>query len=285
MDISVIIVSWKVPRELRRCLDSLIVFSANLRLEIIVIDNNSGAATLDMLEEFPTVILIANRENLGFAKAVNQGLHRAKGKYVFILNPDTEILPGTLSELYTFLETNDNIALVGPKIIYPDGSLQPSVRNFPTLGSQLAVLLKLTNIWPSLPSLQKYLCHNFDYDRQQEVDQIMGAAMFFRRALINKIGNFDERFYIWFEEVDFCLRLKRGGFTIIYLPSAQVVHHQAASFHQVLPLRRQLIFNNSLIKYLWKNVSPLAALVLILITPVSILLTIIYSLIPRKYVS
>ncbi len=286
MDISVIIVSWKVPKELRRCLDSLLVFSSNLKLEIIVIDNNSGADTLAMIEEeFPTVKLIANGHNLGFAKAVNQGLKKALGKYILILNPDSEVLPGTLSEMHNFLEYNYGVALVGPKIIYPDGSLQPSVRTFPTLGSQVAVLLKLSKIWPSLPSLRKYLRRDFEYDKQQEVDQIMGAAMFFRRSLINKVGNFDERFYIWFEEVDFCLRIKQAGYRIVYLPTAQIVHHKAASFNQVLPLRRQMIFNKSLIQYFWKNVSPIAALILALITPINFLLTLIYSLIPTKNVN
>lgn len=281
--ISIVIVSWRVKKALADCLASIEKYSGETQVETIVVDNNSKDGTVEMIEEdFPEVKVIANDSNNGFAKACNQGLEISNGEYVFLLNPDTKVLPGSLKKLEAILYNNPSVGIVGPKILNRDGSIQKSVRRFPDLLSQILVLLKLVNINSNLKPLKNYLQKDFDYTTEQEVEQLMGAALMFRKDLIKKIGKLDERFYIWFEEIDYCYRTKKANLKVLYTPEASVVHQRGASFKQVLPLRRQLIFNTSLLKYFAKNVGLLQTIILALFVPINILLTIIYSFVPKN---
>lgn len=303
-DISVIIVNWKVRPLLEKCLNSILTHQEGVNLEIFVVDNDScdGSPEMVMLE-YPQVKMIALPSNHGFAKANNLALKQAQGRFLFLLNPDTEITAGFFPATLSYLEQHPEVGLLGPKILNPDGSLQYSVRRLPDFLSQVLTLLKLQNIiidekplnrylakkfLPLVLKVRAYFSHNkimpyylaedFDYHKTQPVEQLMGSAMFLRREVLEKIGGLDEKFFIWFEEVDYCQRARQAGFQIIYLAEAKIVHYGGESFNKKRVLSRQLIFDRSLLYYFFKHKPFWQWLLLILIMPLNILLTVIYAL-------
>jgi GT2 family glycosyltransferase len=254
MDVSIIIASWKTRELLRKCLQTVLT-SAGVVFEIIVVDNASGDGTVEILEsEFAgQVKLIKNDQNLGFAKANNQGLKEASGEYILFLNSDTEIKPDTLSKSLAFMRTNSDCGVLGPKMLYPDGSPQSSVRRFPTVWPILLMLLKIPKFRPHLKSIDNYLAVDFDYSKQQAVDQVMGAFMMMPKRLVDQLNGFDERFFIWFEEVDLCLRVKRAGYQVVYNPEVEIIHHGGKSFAQQSLINNQSRFFKSALSYFLKN--------------------------------
>jgi len=280
--LSIIIVSWNVKQLLRECLQSLVSSEQGLDLEIIVIDNHSTDGSAEMVRtDFPAITLIHSEKNLGFAAANNIGLAQATGDFILLLNPDTVAPAGSLIALVQYLESHPEVGIVGPRITNPDGSSQSSVRGNPTGYNQLYVLLKQINVLPWLPGLREYLRHDFDYTQTQSVDQLMGAALMFPKSLIQKIGVLDEKFFLWFEEVDFCLRAKQAGLQIIYLATSQISHQGGASFGQRLTLDKQKIFNQSLVLYLKKHRPASEVSLIKFFLPTNMLLTWFYSLIKR----
>ncbi|PWB38269.1 MAG: hypothetical protein C3F02_04670 [Parcubacteria group bacterium] len=302
-DLSIIIVNWKVRRLLDKCLQSLEKYSHGLKLEIFVVDNDSQDGTSEMLiMDFPDVISIALPRNHGFAKACNLGIKQSDGDYILLLNPDTEIGENTLPGLLEYMRQHPEVGILGPKILSSDGTVQHSVRKFPDLHSQILTLLKLQNIIsPQLAKQKKmnmppsilltkvgtklsaqdaigeYLQENFDYSRTQEVEQVMGAAMLINRKLVDQIGLLDEKFFVWFEEVDYCLRARRAGWSVVFFPQATLRHQAGASFNQRGIIRKQFIFNRSLLHFFWKNKPRWQWLILLLLTPLNIMLTIYYA--------
>lgn len=254
MDISIIIVSWKVKELLKKCLETVLA-STGVTFEIIVVDNDSKDGTKEMLEkEFSGLVkFIDSGANLGFSKANNLGLKQATGEYVLFLNPDTEIAPNVLSQTLEFMKANPDCGLLGPKMQFKDGSFQSSVRRFPTLLAIVLMLLKLPKLFPHLKSIERYLATDFDYSKLQTVDQIMGAFMLAPKHLIDQLGGFDERFFIWFEEVDLCLQVKRAGKQVIYNPAISIIHHGGKSFAQQKLTTNQWRFFQSAARYFLKN--------------------------------
>lgn len=253
IDITIIIVSWKVKDLLDKCLASIKTARGNYQLEIFVVDNGSADGTVEMIrEKYPEVKLLASQENLGFAKANNLALSQAKGEFVLLLNPDTEITADNLEQSVKFISSHPKCGAMGPKMRYCDGRLQPSVRRLPTLWPIILMLLKIPKLLPRLKAIEKYLAKDFDYDKAQAVEQIMGAYMFLPQAVISEVGNLDERFFIWFEEVDYCRRLKDAGYEIWYNPAVAIVHHGGKSFAQQAMIANQRIFFLSAMKYFLK---------------------------------
>lgn len=254
MDLSVIIVSWNVRELLEKCLLSLGEYRGDIDLEIFVIDNASADGTVEKIrQQFPSVKLIASDVNLGFARANNLAIRQAVGEYVLLLNPDTEIFPDTLGKSLAFMSSHPDCGIMGPRMQFADGSPQPSVRRFPSLWPLLLLLFKLPKLWPQLKAINDYLAADFDYGRPQAVDQIMGAFMLIRREVIGKIGLMDERFFIWFEEVDFCLRCWQAGYKVYYNPDARIIHYGGQSFSQQKTMANQSRFFKSAFKYFLKN--------------------------------
>lgn len=265
MDLSIIIVNWKVRDLLEKCLRSIFEQTKDISFEVFVVDNNSGDGSVEMVREnFLTnaqtnasgchnLNLVVSPKNLGFAKGNNLAIKKAHGRYILLLNPDTEILENALGKMVRFMDTHQECGIAGCKLLNPDLTLQPSVRTFPTFASQVFILLKFHHLFPHSKTMYKYLVQDFDYEKMQEVDQVMGAFMIIRRKVIDKIGLLDENFWIWFEEVDFCKRAKDAGFKIFYVPEAKIVHHFGQSFKQVLNVKKQKIFNQSLSYYFKKH--------------------------------
>jgi len=252
VNLSIIIVNWNTRNLLEKCLISIYEKPQNFDFEVFVVDNASSDKSVEMVKTgFPQVKLIANKENTGFAKANNQAIKQAQGEFVLLLNPDTEILNDSLEKTVSFMRSHAEVGIAGCRILNSDHSVQPSVRKFPDLWSQIIILLKLHRLFPKL--ISHYLISDFDYSKTQEVEQVMGAFFMIRKEIFKKIGLLDENFYIWFEEVDFCKRVKDHGEKNYYLSDAEIIHHQGQSFKQILSLQKQKAFNRSLKLYFKKH--------------------------------
>ncbi len=254
MTLSIIIVTWNTQALLKKCLHSILINQDNLDLEIFVVDNNSSDNTVKMVkQDFSQVNLIANKNNLGFAAANNQAIQKARGEYILLLNPDTEILGQTLQKCLHFFQQTQDCGVLGCQVLNPDKSIQPSVRRFPNWKPLLLILLKIPKLFPNLKILDHYLAKDFNYAKTQNVDQVMGAFFMTKKSIFNQLGELDENFFIWFEEVDFCKRVQQNGYQVYYYADAQIIHHGGQSFTQQTLVANQTRFFNSAWYYLKKH--------------------------------
>lgn len=230
--LGVVMVSYNTAGLLRGCLSAL--QDCTLPLQVVVVDNASGDGSVDMVrEEFPSATAIANRENRGFAAATNQGLRALSPspRYALLLNPDTTVLPGALEVLVKFMEAHPHAAAAGPRLLYPDGSLQENAFHFPTL------LMSFFDFFP----LHGRLYHSRLNGRFPEmrgetpfpIDHPLGACLILRREALDQVGPLDEGYFIYVEEVDLCYRLKQAGWAVYHVPAARVVHYSGQSTRQM----------------------------------------------------
>lgn len=276
MEASIIILNWNVKDLLRRCLQSIVREMRDVTYEVIVVDNASGDGSVEMVRaEFPAVTLIVNGQNFGFAKGNNIGIRQATGDVVLLLNPDTELWGNALQKVVTFLQTHPEAGLVGAQFLNEDGSVQPSVRRFPTLLDQCLILLKLHNLFPRLGVLRRYFAHDLDTTKTQSVDQVSGTFFAIPRATLNAVGLLDERFFIWFEDVDYCRRVWQSGKEVWYTPDIKIRNRGGASFAQVVAFRKQRLLNRSMAQYFRKWHGLGAWFLIELLRPISLLLTLL----------
>ena len=266
----IIIVSWNVRGALKECLQSIKKNAP--AATVVVVDNASSDGTVEMLKrEFPDVRCVFNIANVGFARACNQGAKLCVGDLILFLNPDAVLCPGSIETFESFFALQPYVGIAGPKIINDDGTIQPSVRRFPVLRAYLWELLKLERVLPS-PFVRRNQYAAFRYDTLRSVDQVMGAALAIRRTLFEELRGFDERFFIWFEEVDLCYRAKALGWLIFFVPNARIIHQRAASFQQRSTVWRYLRFGQSGATYFYVRhrylSASLIALVVVLYLPV-----------------
>lgn len=290
--IGVIIVNWNTGKLLADCLQSLLLTQPlDVISDIIVIDNASSdtsvaQARAAMAQQVggKLVSFIESTENLGFARANNLGLKKLSQKYqtdkphVLLLNPDTKVSPTALTNLLTILDTQPKAGIVGPKLLNDDGSLQPSVRRFPTLGTLTILLLKLPRIWPKVGSWRRYLALDLNYEHAQVVDQVMGAAFLIRNTVWNQLPQLDSNYFVWFEEVDYCQRAQQAGWEVWYTPTATVTHYGGVSFNQLVGWSRVKPWLHSTSVYARNHLGLGAAIVVRLLWPVAWLLSIPASL-------
>jgi len=268
-DISIIIVSYNTRDFLRNCLQSIINCESHFKNEIIVVDNASRDGSKEMVEQvFPQVKLIANSINLGFAHANNQGIKESGGEYILLLNPDTEVQKGSLDAMVEFMHRNPEVSVIGAKLLNPDRTLQLSCRRFPTLFTLLGegIFLDFTLI-------------KSGYDEVREVDQPMGACLMARREIFEKAGLLDETYFMFFEDVDWCYRVKQAGGKIYYFPGAEVVHYGSRSIRK---FQGKMFFawHSSRIKFFRKHYKhiPLVGLWVILLSTLPYLTVIVMIL-------
>lgn len=228
--LSVIIVSYNTRELLARCLGSVAV-EPRPPDEVIVVDNASADESAAMVRaRFPHVQVIANAENRGFAAATNQGLRAATGDFLCLLNPDTELFPGALDALSTFLESHPEVGVVGPTLLHSDGTYQHAAFRFPTLPMALIDFFPLNH-----RVLNSRLNGRYPftlYEHPFAMDHPLGACMLVRRAACAAVGLLDERFFMYCEEIDWCRRIKQAGWEIMHVPDARVVHHGGQSTQQ-----------------------------------------------------
>jgi GT2 family glycosyltransferase len=258
LQLSVIIVHWNTCQLLDRCLNTLSKELQALNLfntgsEVFVVDNNSadGSATT-VANNHPWVKLIANKENLGFARANNQALQLASGKYILLLNPDTEIYSGALGSLIAFLDHHHRAGIVAPQLINTNGSIQASCRTFPSFKGLFYELIGLSRLMPPGSSTRNYKMLDWGHDDERQVDQPEGACLLIRKELFSQIGLFDEGFFMLFEEVDWCYRAKQAGWEIWFTPNAKVLHHLGQAINQV-KTKMILSSHRGLYRYWYKH--------------------------------
>lgn len=263
-ELSVVIVNWNVRDMLRACLNSVYAGWQDdpKALEVIVVDNASSDGSVAMVRtEFPQVTLIENHENPGFATANNQAICRGHGRYVMLLNPDTEVVDGALATLIRYLDDNPAVGVVAPKLFNSDGTVQSSRRRFPTLATAFLESTVVQQWWPDNKVLRDYYVWDRSDDEIQEVDFAMGACLTVRQAVIQQVGLLDEGFFMYSEELDWCYRIKQAGWRIVYLPAAEVIHHGGQSSKQVIAAQH-IHFQRSKIRYFRKYSGPVAAFLL-----------------------
>lgn len=234
--ISCIIVTFKSEDTIAECLTSLVDTVSDILHEIIVIDNDSGDRTVDavsgMAESHPRIKLIVNRSNLGFARAVNQGLAAGSGDYFLILNPDTVLHDNSLQTMLTFLRENNEYGIVAPKHVTPDGSTLKSCREFPTHLSLFWYMTGVAALFPRSRIFNGWKMGWFDHAESRDVDQPMGACLLTSRQDFEEIGYLDEQFSMFFNDVDWCRRYSDHGKKIRFLHEAVITHHGGHSIRK-----------------------------------------------------
>jgi GT2 family glycosyltransferase len=234
-DVSVCIVSWNVAGDLRACLESLRSQATSPSFEIIVADNASSDETVAMVRaDFPEVRLIVNEENLGFARATNQTLAAARGRYLLMLNPDTVLPPDALAQLVEVADTHPEAGIVAPRLVYPDGSLQYSCRRFPTITAAIFRNTFLGRLFPHARSAEHYVMADWDHDSLRAVDWASGACLLIRREAYEQVGPLDESFIFGSEDVDYGVRMRRAGRQVLFTPATTIVHAVGRSSSQAV---------------------------------------------------
>lgn len=262
LDVSFLIVSWNVRDLLRCALASVLADTAGLQCEIILVDNASRDGTVEMVRaEFPDVRLIQNGVNRGFTGGNNQAFDEASGRYFFLLNPDAELIPGSTRALIDYMGVHPGVGIAGPQLLNPDRTIQSSRRRFPDLTTALLESTVLQQRFPHNRWLGRYYMLDTPDDAAQDVDWVVGAAMFVRREMYEKVGAFDQGFFMYSEELDWCYRAKRAGWRVVYFPRAQVVHQEGKSSEQVLA-ERDIYFHSSKIRFFHKYHGSLQATLL-----------------------
>jgi GT2 family glycosyltransferase/lipopolysaccharide/colanic/teichoic acid biosynthesis glycosyltransferase len=222
---AIVIISYNTRKLIRRCLESLRAFAPRCAMEVLVVDNASYDGSVEMLaQEFPWVWVLPNRRNLGYAAAVNQGLEATRGEYVLILNPDIVVRDGSLDQLVDFLDRTPDCGIAAAKLLNTDGTLQHSCRSFYTPRTLLMRRTPLGKLFPNSPIIRHHLMLDYDHTTPRAVDWVIGACMLVRRSAAEAVGGMDERFFLYFEDVDWCFRMSRQGWKVWYLPQSEMVH-------------------------------------------------------------
>lgn len=232
-DVSIVIVSWNTRELLAACLDSVAaeVGRGGLAVETFVVDNASADGSPKVVSDrFPWVKLLVNEQNVGFAQGNNRAIEQATGRYILLLNPDTELKPGSLNQLYDFLESRPEVGMVGPRLLNGDGSLQPSCFKAPTLLREFWLLFHLDALFPAVSG---YSVEKWAVEVSRPVEVLKGACVLLRRSLFAQIGLLNTTYFMYSEEVDLCYRVRQAGWQIYWLPQAQVVHYGGQSTGQV----------------------------------------------------
>lgn len=272
-DLAVIIASWNVKDVVLENLRFLFASDPMPALDVFLVDNASSDGTVEAVAAaFPSVMIIANKTNNGFAKACNQGIESAKRKaqsvksdsnsdyalhstlytspHILLLNPDMRVEKDALAKTVAYLDSHPDVGVVGAQLLSAQGKPMYHMRRFPTVKDQLAVILKLPHIFPRL--MHRYHAKDLDTSLEQEVDSVRGSYFAINRTSLEKVGTLDERFYLWFEEVDYCKRVKLAGLKVMYVPSIRATDLVGKSFAQRGMFWKQKLFTKSMIRYFEK---------------------------------
>ncbi|MCX5811616.1 MAG: glycosyltransferase family 2 protein [Proteobacteria bacterium] len=230
INLSIIIVSWNTKDLLLQCLRSVISEISVFRSEIIVVDNASTDGSAAMVEQiFPEVTLIKNTSNLGFAKANNIGIQRSRGKYICLINSDIIVERFCIVNLYNYVEQYPQIAIVAPKILNPDSTLQPSCKQFPTLWNCTCRALAFDTLFPGTSLFSGQLMTFWAHNQIRRVDSLSGCFMMVRREAIDQAGLLDDSFFMYAEDKDWCKRFWGAGWQVVFYPGSTAIHFGGAS--------------------------------------------------------
>ena len=239
---------------LQECLRSIVATTSAHTLEILVVDNACTDGSAEMLKrEFPQVVLIQNETRMGFAASHNRALGRSTGRYVLVLNEDTKILPGCFDTLIDFMDAHSDVGVCGPRLWNADGSLQRTANRFPSLWFGVMEALSLNRLFPDNPVLRRNIYADWDRTTTRQVDAVSGAAMLVRHTAMTQVGLLDPQFFIFSEEVDWCLRFHQRGWKTFYVADAQLIHYGGSSTAARAPEKFHRIYWNSFLYYYRKH--------------------------------
>ncbi|UCC66696.1 MAG: glycosyltransferase family 2 protein [Deltaproteobacteria bacterium] len=225
VDLSFILVNWNTKGLVLEALRSIYHTAHGYRFEVVVVDNGSEDGSPEAIKEtFPHVSLILNEENLGFAKATNQALAQAAGRYIFLLNSDARLTEGAVQALVNFMEDNPDVGIAGGQLVNEDGSKQNSIAPFPSLATELLNKRLLRILFP-----RRYPGKERSYPSPIDVGSLVGACIVVRRQAIDEVGWLDEGYFFFMEETDWCFRMRDKGWRVCFVPHAQILHLQGAS--------------------------------------------------------
>lgn len=255
IDLSILIVSWNTKPFLKGCLQSLREGIRDICHEVFVVENASQDGSAEMIrDEFPEVSLLVNAENRGFAAANNQAVKLAKGRYVLFLNPDTLIHERSLDRMVRFMDEHPEAGAVGCKLLNADGTIQHSTRRVPTFGIMFYENTLLGRFFYFRGKIRHYKRRASAYDRVEEVDATSGAALMVRKSVLDEVGLMDERYFMFFEEMDLCRRIWAKGYKIYFMPEAVITHLGGESRRQNPEMN--LVIQKSLMRYFRKFEGP-----------------------------
>ncbi len=260
MTLSTIIITYNNERTIERCLRMLLQATKNYQSELIIVDNNSHDKTCELVSEFfqdqsnnLKVDLIRNQENYGFAHAVNQGLKIINGKFILLLNPDAFIRLGAVELMLNFIDCHLKVGLVGPQFIFPNGQIQSSFGRLPNFRRAFFHLTKLEKIFPGGMYQAFNIWNKKNFFKNKKVDWLGGGCWLFKKELIKTVGYFDENFFLYLEDIDYCLRLTQAGYQIYYLPAAKVEHDLSHSLKDSSFKKKAMIIKKSWCYYWQKH--------------------------------
>jgi GT2 family glycosyltransferase len=250
-DLSIVIVSYNTKELLKNCIKSIYETVKNPSYEIIIVDNASSDGSPELVErEFNDIVLIKNKENLGFAKANNQAIELAKGKYLLLLNSDAILREGTVETLLDFIERHPDAAAVGPKVLGIEESLQNKGFLFPSVMFSLLVLSGINKFLDEKMKCRIFPKYYWNENDVREVDYLEGSCLLVKREGIDMVGLLPEVYFMYFEEAEWCYRAKKKGFKIWYVPVAQIIHlHASSSFES-----RKEYYDRSLLLFYKRNI-------------------------------
>jgi len=258
VDLSVIIVNWNTRDLLLRCLKDLGAAVTSLSHEIWCVDNGSQDGSVEAVQaHFPAVQVIANRENRGYARAVNQALAKVTGRYILLLNTDASPRGDALRHLFIFLEGYPEAAAGGGQLLNADGSRQNSIANFPSLATELLNKSLLQIVFP-----QRFPGKRKDYPEPIEVESLVGACLMVRAEVIARVGSLDVGFFFFLEETEWCYRMRQAGYKIYYVPHAEITHLQGASARG-LEAEAKIEYHRARVRFFQKHRGPLPTIVLV----------------------
>lgn len=264
VDINIVIVNYKMKDKIAVCLDTLFqeLNASPLQVQVTVVDNHSEDGIDTFLKDtFPSVVFIGQDENVGFGKSQNKGMKAAEARYYFALNPDTVFDPSqkTIERLYQFMEANPKVGMIGPKLIYPDGSLQYSCWRYPSFFQPFFQRTKLGKTTWGEKKVAEHHMKDWDHNSTKPVDAIMGSAMFARKEAVDQVGMFDERYFMYYEDIDWSLSMWEHGWPVYYVHDIVLTHIHGRGSAKVPGVFRALFKNKlarihvrSWLSFLWK---------------------------------
>jgi GT2 family glycosyltransferase len=253
LDVSIIIVNWNTQAILKDCLKSVYGQTKDISFEVVVVDNASFDGSIQMVKsEFPQITLIENNDNRGFAKANNQGMQIAKGRYVLLLNSDTIILDGAIQRTLTFADQHPEAAVVGCKVLNPDKSLQPTCFMVPSLLNLFLSSTYLYKLFPRSRFFGREQMTWWDRDDVREVEVVTGCFMLVRKEAMEQVGMMDESYFMYAEETDWCYRFRKAGWKLLFTPDAQIIHLGGQS-SKIVKVKMSIELRKSILYFIRKN--------------------------------
>lgn len=234
MDVSIIILNYRSKGLVKQCVKTIRLYPHDCSYEIIVVDNDSGDGVGGMLaENFPEVRFIASPANVGYAAGNNLGIAEARGRYVLIMNPDITVRPGSIDEMVRFMDRNPDVGVMGPKLLHPDGTVDHSCYRFPRWTTPIYRRTPAGRLGIGRREVGRYVMSDYDHQESRDVDWLLGAVLMVRKSAMDKVGPLDDRYFLYFEDTDWCRRFWDAGYRVVYYTGASMVHYHARLSAQV----------------------------------------------------